>query len=242
MKHRNYYEILEIPTNATAEEIKRAYYSLCKKYHPDINPNTANLFKNINEAYETLIDTKKRKKYDSTLHIDPKDSKYNDFTSNYYSRAEYYQNLDKEPIIKLLLKFFDYRFENIAKSLWNRYLIVLVVTALFCFGVFILSTINGIVRLVLNKSIVSDIPHKTVSYNLNTFLNLVGEAKVFRSMWWVSFMGIFTITKTISLIARGIYWIFAHIIKPMLIPMAILFAALFLSNNQNQRDNYFKRY
>ena len=57
-------------------------------------------------------------------------------------------------------------------------------------------------------------------------------------MWWASFMGIFTITKTINLIARGIYWIFAHIIKPMLIPMAILFAALFLSNNQNQQNNF----
>ena len=162
MKHSNYYEILEVDINATTAEIKQAYYRLCKKYHPDINPNTANLFKNINEAYETLIDAKKRKKYDSTLHIDPKDSKYNDFTSNYYSRAEYYQTLDKEPIIKLLLKFFDYRFENVAKSLWNRYLIVLVVTTLFCFSVFVLSTINGIVRFVSDKSIVSDIPHKNI--------------------------------------------------------------------------------
>ena len=45
MKQKNYYAILNISETATYSEIKRAYYSLCKKYHPDINPDTAEKFK-----------------------------------------------------------------------------------------------------------------------------------------------------------------------------------------------------
>lgn len=239
MKHRNYYEILEIPTNATAEEIKRAYYLLCKKYHPDINPETGNLFKNINEAYETLIDPIKRKNYDRNTKAKTNTAK--NFTSDYYSKAEYYQNLDKEPIIKLLLRFFNYRFENVFKSIWNRYWIVLVVTSLFCFSLTIVSIINKI-TLLFDKPIIKDIPHKTQIEPIALFLNLAGEAKITRSMIWTVFITTTTVFKTFAIIFKAIHWIFAHIIKPMLIPMAIILAALFLSNNQNQRNNYFRRY
>ena len=44
---KNYYEILEVHKFASDTEIKRAFYKLAKKYHPDINPKTANLFKEI---------------------------------------------------------------------------------------------------------------------------------------------------------------------------------------------------
>lgn len=63
----DYYKILEIEKNATADDIKKAYRKLARKYHPDLNPNdknAANKFKEINEANEVLSDPANRKKYD----------------------------------------------------------------------------------------------------------------------------------------------------------------------------------
>ncbi len=63
---RDYYEVLGISKGASEDEIKKAYRSLAKKYHPDINkaPDAAEKFKEINEAYEILSDPQKRANYD----------------------------------------------------------------------------------------------------------------------------------------------------------------------------------
>ncbi len=64
---RNYYEILNLPKTATVEEIKKAYRSLARKYHPDLNPGdkvSEERFKDISEAYEVLSDPTKRQQYD----------------------------------------------------------------------------------------------------------------------------------------------------------------------------------
>ena len=59
---KSLYETLEIDDNATAAEIKKAYRSLAKKYHPDINksPEAEDKFKEINAAYEVLSDEQKK--------------------------------------------------------------------------------------------------------------------------------------------------------------------------------------
>ena len=68
---RDYYEVLGIPKNADASDIKKAYRKLAKKYHPDSNEGNAHAaerFKEISEAYAILSDEKKRKLYDQYGH------------------------------------------------------------------------------------------------------------------------------------------------------------------------------
>lgn len=68
MNSTTFYDILEVPENATTEEIKKSYRKLSLKYHPDKNkdPETVGKFQKITEAYETLGDTEKRQQYDMT--------------------------------------------------------------------------------------------------------------------------------------------------------------------------------
>lgn len=63
---KSLYETLEINENASADEIKKAYRKLARKYHPDVNkdPSAEEKFKEINAAYEVLSDTQKKAQYD----------------------------------------------------------------------------------------------------------------------------------------------------------------------------------
>jgi len=71
MQKRDYYDILEVPKNASADEIKKAYRKMAIRYHPDKNPNdpTAEAkFKEAAEAYEVLSNPEKKQRYDRYGH------------------------------------------------------------------------------------------------------------------------------------------------------------------------------
>lgn len=68
MKTKDYYKILDIAEHSTDAEIKTAYRKLARKFHPDVTgatPESITRFKEINEAYDTLMDKKRRYEYDA---------------------------------------------------------------------------------------------------------------------------------------------------------------------------------
>jgi len=65
--YKDYYKVLGVDKKAAADDIKKAYRKLARKYHPDANPNNPQAeekFKEIGEAYEVLKDPQKRQRYD----------------------------------------------------------------------------------------------------------------------------------------------------------------------------------
>lgn len=73
MSKRDYYEVLGVPRNASAEELKKAFRQLARKYHPDANkedPQAAEKFKEISEAYSVLADPERRAQYDRFGHVE----------------------------------------------------------------------------------------------------------------------------------------------------------------------------
>ncbi|KDO29577.1 chaperone DnaJ [Saprolegnia parasitica CBS 223.65] len=76
MRKRDFYEVLGVASGASKNEIKKKYYELAKKFHPDTNkddPNAAKKFAEATEAWEVLGDDDKRQKYDTFGHagVDP---------------------------------------------------------------------------------------------------------------------------------------------------------------------------
>ena len=82
MEKRDYYEVLGVQKDASAEDIKKAYRQLALKYHPDRNPGDKTAeekFKEAAEAYEVLSDPQKRSRYDQFGHAGMSGNGFSDF-------------------------------------------------------------------------------------------------------------------------------------------------------------------
>ncbi|NEN84248.1 molecular chaperone DnaJ [Paenibacillus elgii] len=73
MSKRDYYEVLGVGKDASQEDIKKAYRSLARQYHPDVNKadDAESKFKEAKEAYDVLSDDQKKAQYDRFGHVDP---------------------------------------------------------------------------------------------------------------------------------------------------------------------------
>jgi curved DNA-binding protein len=69
-RRRDYYDVLGVPRGASSEEVQRAYRRLARRHHPDVNkePGAEDRFKEITEAYDTLSDPQRRRRYDQFGH------------------------------------------------------------------------------------------------------------------------------------------------------------------------------
>ena len=129
----NYYEILEINKKSTTEEIKKHYYKLAKKYHPDKSNNSTKTniekFKYLSEAYSVLSNPKKRYLYDLELLMkklniinDNFNFKFTDeeliLLHNYYSK---FMNSTEIKFLKLLYENFPENIRNEIKKKIFKY-------------------------------------------------------------------------------------------------------------------------
>ena len=74
MSHLSFYDVLAIPPDSSAEQIKHAYRDLARRYHPDLPDNRHNtaaceMFLKVQEAYDLLSDERQRKRYDAIRKI-----------------------------------------------------------------------------------------------------------------------------------------------------------------------------
>lgn len=90
------YEILEVHQTSTQTEIKQSYRRLAKQYHPDMSTGNEQKFKDINNAYTTLSDEKKRAEYDMSLNF----SQFRQFDDLFKPR----ENLNIERSVKIRLQ------------------------------------------------------------------------------------------------------------------------------------------
>lgn len=105
-KVKDYYKILNISINANSDEIKKAFRSLAKKYHPDRNKDDKEAlrkFQEVNEAYEVLSNEDSRKKYTQEMDKENNNNKETNSESNksdnsnkkYQDKGESIENLNK---------------------------------------------------------------------------------------------------------------------------------------------------
>ncbi|MEN8120754.1 MAG: J domain-containing protein [Bacteroidota bacterium] len=132
MKFQDYYKILGVEKSASLVEIKKAYRKLVFKYHPDKNVDQAGAkekFIKIQEAYEVLKDTDKRKKYDNLINQQSYSGKKKYTQKNYYQweSKKYYEDFYKydkgfDETESLFSVFFNYFFGKKKKrSYYSNY-------------------------------------------------------------------------------------------------------------------------
>ena len=106
----NFYQVLELPLEATQEQIKKNYRTLAKKYHPDKNPDGEDKFKQIASAYQTLSDPEKKIEYDESISRDLTTNEESDSLNKKYSEYKSFNLSDLNNDLKsddFIFEIFD---------------------------------------------------------------------------------------------------------------------------------------
>lgn len=89
---KNYYKVLNVPENASQNDIKKAFRTLAKQYHPDSTKGKEELFKEVNEAYQVLSDNTVKKEYDQVRATNNRtSSRSQEYSQGYASSSQKYQ-------------------------------------------------------------------------------------------------------------------------------------------------------
>ncbi len=117
----NYYEILNIDSCSCTKTVKKHYYSLAKKYHPDKNPNVSDDdFKLLSEAYTTLSNPRKRYLYDLKLEL--KENLGDDFVHHFSdAELELLDSFYKKLKTSTEFKFLKLLYESLPKNVQRRF-------------------------------------------------------------------------------------------------------------------------
>ncbi|KAG5446383.1 DnaJ sub A member 3, mitochondrial, variant 2 [Clonorchis sinensis] len=111
-KKKDYYKILGVDRSASQADIKKAYYQLAKKYHPDVNKDdkdAAQKFQEVSEAYEILGDENKRKQYNS---FGAASSGTGAQGRPQYSGFEYHSQIDPEELFRRIFRDSEFAFKE----------------------------------------------------------------------------------------------------------------------------------
>ena len=118
---RDYYRLLGVRPDATVLLIKKAYRKLAKQYHPDVNhsPDAADRFREITEAYDTLTDLDRRRRYDRLHGFGHATSGTDDGSSRYYRTRDSNRsaNGNSSPMASRIIKVLEETWLEIRR--WN---------------------------------------------------------------------------------------------------------------------------
>ncbi|GAB3890079.1 J domain-containing protein [Spirosoma agri] len=166
MTTKNYYHLLGIEQDATAEEIKQAYRKLSVKFHPDKNNGDSflmDMFKSINEANEVLSNPSRRKKYDKQLNEAMVAMNSGNYTQNAGNPADIAQHStgDHEQVYKLWnlylekKKHADLAYQTLASvNSYNKPQYVTIKKVLSCALVLLL--VWGFLKPIANSEVAND--------------------------------------------------------------------------------------
>ena len=174
---QNYYDILEVSKNASPEIIEKAYKTLVKKYHPDLQKDSdknkyEEKIKKINEAYDILSDSEKRKNYDfnlkNNLNILKEKLNYLNNNKNNYGKNNFYYNNMKNNSIRNnynnLKSNMVFNFKKIIKDLLAFLITILILIFIFFILWHIPFTKNYLINLYNENS--------ALKYIINLFINI----------------------------------------------------------------------
>jgi curved DNA-binding protein CbpA len=116
---KDYYRLLGVRPDATVLLIKKAYRKLAKQYHPDVNhsPDAADRFREITEAYDTLTDPDRRRRYDRLHGFGHATSGTDDGSSRYYRTRDSNRSANGSPMASRIIKVLEETWLEIRR--WN---------------------------------------------------------------------------------------------------------------------------